>query len=213
MTVTFDQVVPQPLEGIHNPQSQIWATERSLPTRGFTEVISASGKGKSTFLQVIYGIRTDYRGQCLLDGQNAQAMGPAEKAALRRTKLSIVFQDLRLFPHLTGWENLQVKNSLTGHKTDAEIREMTERLGVAFLLDKPCGIMSYGQQQRFAIIRALCQPFELLMLDEPFSHLDKGNIALCCDMIAAECRRQQAGLVLASLGESYPLPYDTRLML
>ncbi|MBX3101251.1 MAG: ATP-binding cassette domain-containing protein [Bacteroidetes bacterium] len=211
--VTFNQVVPQPLEGIYNPQSQIWATELAVPSGHLVEVMSASGKGKSTFLQIIYGIRKDFKGICQVNGKDIRHYSPAEKAELRRTKVSIVFQDLRLFPHLTGWENLQVKNQLTGHKTEAEMRELTERLGVAFLLDKPCGIMSYGQQQRFAIIRALCQPFTLLMLDEPFSHLDRGNIELCCALLQEECKHQQAGLILTTLGESYPLPYDTRLTL
>ncbi|MFN8922984.1 MAG: ATP-binding cassette domain-containing protein [Sphingobacteriia bacterium] len=213
MEVTYQHVMPRPLADIHNPDTQVWGTELRLQPHTYYEVKSPSGKGKSSFVQILYGIRHDYTGTVHIDGQPTATYSLEQWARLRQRRLSIVFQDLRLFPELTGWENLLLKNELTGHKTEAQIREMCQQLGVDFLLNQACGTMSYGQQQRFAIIRALCQPFELLLLDEPFSHLDQANIRLCTQLITQECAAQQAGLALTTLDQAYPLSYHQHLIL
>jgi len=85
---------------------------------------------------------------------------------------------------------------------------MAEKLNVAPLLGKMCKHMSFGEQQRVAIIRSLCQPFEYLLMDEPFSHLDKGNIKIACELIRDKCVKNNAGLILTTLGEHYELEYD-----
>ncbi len=110
-------------------------------------------------------------------------------------------------------DNILLKNSLTEHKSIKEIESMCQRLGINDLLQKPCGRMSYGQQQRVAIVRALCQPFEFLIMDEPFSHLDSKNIRSCCALIQEECASQGAGFALLSLEERYSLDYDHTLVL
>jgi len=86
-------------------------------------------------------------------------------------------------------------------------------LGVASILNQSCGTMSYGQRQRIAIIRALCQPFDYLLLDEPFSHLDEANVKAACALIRAVCAEQNAGYILVSLGENYFMEYDEILVL
>ena len=73
--------------------------------------------------------------------------------------------------------------------------------------------MSYGQRQRVAIIRALCQPFEFLLMDEPFSHLDDANIKIASNLIKEELKMQQAGFLLVSLGERYYFKYDKEIVL
>ena len=88
---------------------------------------------------------------------------------------------------------------------------MAKDLNVFDLLDKKCGKMSYGQRQRIAIIRALCQPFRFLILDEPFSHLDSANTKKCCNLISKECQSQKAGYAIVSLEEKYFLDYDIEI--
>lgn len=66
--------------------------------------------------------------------------------------------------------------------------------------DKKAGILSYGQKQRIAIIRAICQPFQFIFLDEAFSHLDKENTATMWKLILDEAKSQSAGIILTSLG-------------
>jgi ABC-type multidrug transport system ATPase subunit len=69
--------------------------------------------------------------------------------------------------------------------------------------------LSLGQRQRVAIIRALCQPFDFLLMDEPFSHLDDDNIAILTELIGSEVEKQKAGMILTSLGSEYNFTYDT----
>ena len=132
---------------------------------------------------------------------------------MRQEDFSIVFQNLRLFPLLTGLENILVKNALTKTKSQKEIEIMANQLGVFDILNQKTETMSYGQRQRIAIIRALCQPFSFLLLDEPFSHLDDDNIKIACELINTSIVENQAGLLLVSLGDDYYLNCEKRLML
>ncbi len=209
----LSQVLPIPLKEQRLSESEIWRTELDLSSNERCFISAPSGKGKTTFHLILYGIRKDYEGQVLLDNKSIQKLTLDDWAIIRQKRLSIIFQDLRLFPNLTALENLTLKNSLTNFKTESQLKEMAERLGVSEFLNKAAGILSYGQRQRFAIIRALCQPFELLLMDEPFSHLDSANIEKACKLIQEECSSQNAGFVIASLGDNYFLEYDRILKL
>ena len=95
----------------------------------------------------------------------------------------MLFQELRLFPELTAWENVQLKNSLTGYCKRKQIEDWFSRLGISDKWDQQIGKMSFGQQQRVAFVRALCQPFDFIFLDEPVSHLDDGNGKIMADIL------------------------------
>ena len=176
-------------------------------------MVAPSGKGKSTLLHIIYGLRDDFEGNLMIDEKPVANFQNDDWSELRQQQLSIIFQDLRLFPELTAMENIQLKANLKNYKTLEEIHQMAVQLGVETLLEKTAKTLSYGQRQRIAIIRALCQPFDFLLLDEPFSHLDAMNVKIASDLIEAEVNRQNAGLILVSLGEKYHFNYDNKLML
>jgi ABC-type lipoprotein export system ATPase subunit len=95
----------------------------------------------------------------------------------------LLFQELRLFPELTAYENVEIKNRLTHWKTKQEIENWFEILGIADKLDTQVGKMSFGQQQRVALMRALSQPFDFLLVDEPISHLDEENARTVADLM------------------------------
>lgn len=76
---------------------------------------------------------------------------------------------------------------------------MAKRLGIESKLTKPCKTCSYGEQQRIAIIRSLQQPFDFLLMDEPFSHLDENNRQIAMELIEEECTARKASIVLADL--------------
>ena len=211
--ITLSNVIPIPLKEQNIGSSEVWKTELQIPDKKKIFLSAPSGKGKTTFQLMLYGIRKDYEGIVKMNGEDISTFDLNKWSDIRQNKLSIIFQDLRLFPDLTALENLELKNNLTNHKTKEQILQMAESLGVADFLKKKAGILSYGQRQRMAIIRAMCQPFELLLMDEPFSHLDKANIEKACELIRTETKQNGAGYIIASLGDRYSLEYDHTIQL
>jgi len=214
LSISLEQVCPIPL--LDHPKigkSDVWLNKCTFK-KGQRYLIKApSGRGKSSFMHLIYGLRRDYKGRISIGDTEISKMNLEDLAALRKAKLSIVFQDLRLFPQLTALENIQIKNDLTKHKTTEEIHQMISKLNVEDILDQTPTTLSYGQQQRIALIRALCQPFDFLLLDEPFSHLDKANISLAKELIDQELKRTDSGLIIVSLGSDYKQKFDYTLQL
>lgn len=176
-------------------------------------VEAASGIGKSSLLHFIGGFRTDYEGTITLDGRNIRTFRPNEKSALYRTELAYMFQDLRLFPNLTGYENVQIVNQQTHFRTKEEIRALFEQLGITEKWDQPARLHSWGQQQRVAFIRALCQPCSFLLLDEPVSHLDDANGKIMADILKNDQAKRQYGIIATSLGKTLPIHYDQHIQL
>jgi ABC-type lipoprotein export system ATPase subunit len=213
MNITLQHILPHPLASIqHSPQS-IWGNEIELKSGTHVMLNASSGKGKSTFTNTLFGLRQDYDGKLLFDGRDARELNASEWTDLRMRKLSVVFQDLQLFPKLTVRENLVLKNALTDAYTEAELQQLLESFGIGDKWNQSCGLLSMGQQQRVAILRALAQPYEWLILDEPFSHLDSENARICLEAIEKRTRQLGAGFVLTTLGDHYGYHYDHELKL
>lgn len=169
-------------------------------------VCAKSGHGKSSLLNFIYGSSLDYDGDIVFCSD--QEVVESRRPDFRVRIMSYMFQDLCLFPELTAMENVQLKNRLTGYKTDEEIERMLAALMPADKRDQPVRTLSLGQRQRVAAVRALCQPFRFLMLDEPFSHIDRDNARLVADLILSEVERQKAGLIVTALDPIDLFPFD-----
>lgn len=212
MIFELDHIIPKPLEN-QIEQNSIWNTSCQLVTDKNYIVLAESGKGKSTLTSFLYGLRTDYTGELNIDGKNTKDFSLNDWSFLRKSKLSIVFQDLKLFGEYTLLENLWVKNEITQHKTNAEIMALVEKLGLKGKEKQLCETLSYGQQQRVAIIRALLQPFEFLLLDEPFSHLDEVNSKLALELIEEECKKNKAHFLITSLGNNHQLSNIERIII
>ncbi len=194
-------------------QSDIWRQQVSLE-KGQTYLVEASsGTGKSSLCSFIIGYRKDYDGKILFDGKDSREFSTKDWTELRQRHISMLFQELRLFPELTALENVEIKNSLTGFKGRKEIEGWFEALGIADKMQSPVRLMSFGQQQRVAMIRALVQPFDFLLADEPISHLDETNSQVMADIMMEEAHRQGAGIVITSIGKHMDLPYDKILKL
>jgi putative ABC transport system ATP-binding protein len=211
-TIAINNIVPDPIADIASKSSEIWFKEHSF-TRGKHYLISAeSGTGKSSFFDFLYGRRNDFQGNIIFDGKPIKSFKTKEWNTVRQQNISLVFQGFRLFAELTVFENLQLKNHLTGdYLSDEKMMQLLERLGISDKRDIPLRFISYGQQQRVAIIRAMCQPFDFLLLDEPFSHLDEVNQRIICEMVADELKERGASLILCSLGDPYFFNYDEKL--
>ena len=206
-TITLQQTLPAVFADKDRIVSDVWHQQLELVKGEKVLIEAASGTGKSSLCSFVYGYRNDYQGIICFDGKNIRSMNVSDWVEIRKTSLSMLFQELRLFPELTSWENVQIKNALTGFKSKKEIKQWFEALGIAEKWGTPLGMLSFGQQQRVAMIRALCQPFDFIFLDEPVSHLDEENGRIMASMLTEEVERQGAGVVVTSIGKHLELDY------
>lgn len=108
-------------------RSEIWRREVTFRRGEFCLVEAASGAGKSSLCSFLYGIRGDYAGRILFDGVDCRTLSRAAWGDVRRTSLSLLFQDLRLFGELTVAENIALKNDLTRFQTAERIDGCSRR--------------------------------------------------------------------------------------
>lgn len=208
--ITFDNVMPEVFQQRTDLISDVWGKHLEFEKGRLYLVEAESGKGKSTFCSYILGYRHDYSGDILFDNRSVRQYSVSEWVTIRRKHVSHLFQELRLFPELTAMENVLIKNNLTsgGYADEHTILGWFQRLGIPDKVDAKVGRMSFGQQQRVAMIRALVQPFDFLLVDEPISHLDENNSNIMADIMMTEARRQGAAVIVTSIGKHQDLPYD-----
>lgn len=210
MQITIQNITPN----FFTPaSSEVWSKNFELLPNSKYLIKAVSGSGKSSFFNFLYGLNNRYSGSIIFDKTTIASFSENDWTSLRREKISIVFQGLRLFPELTALENIQLKNTLTNHKSETEILAMLAQLNVDQLAHKKAETLSYGQQQRVAIVRALCQPFKILLLDEPFSHIDQAQITNAVNLVSQEVEQNKATLIIASLGDTYNINYTKILLL
>lgn len=215
MTISLHHLIPIPLKDkITSTSSDIWNKELIFSTGEKIKVRAPSGTGKTTLVHLLYNMRSDYGGAIFYDNTNISDVHSDTLSNYRQQKISIIFQDLRLFEHLTIKENLELKRIMYKPIYNEEvIYNMAEQLSITHILDQPAALCSYGEQQRAAIIRSLLQPFDWLIMDEPFSHLDIANTAKVAQLIAEECAKREAGFILTDLDDDQHFAYDRTLNL
>lgn len=212
--ISLKQTLPQVFANRDAILSDVWHRELIFEKGKSYLIEAASGTGKSSLCSYIYGYRTDYQGLICFDDRNIRTLASAEWTTIHRCSLSILFQELRIFPELTAFENVWLKNKLTGYKKKKDIMALFQQLGIADKAEEKATKLSYGQQQRVAFIRSLCQPFDFILLDEPISHLDDDNGHVMATILKKEAEQQGgAGIIVTSIGKHLDLPYDTLLKL
>ena len=199
-SIELQQTLPAVFAGRDFIVSDVWHQSLQLKRGEAYLIEAASGTGKSSLCSYIYG-------------KNIRNFSLTDWVEIRKHSISMLFQELRLFTELTAWENIQLKNSLTGYKSKQEIKAWLEMFGIADKWDTPVGKMSFGQQQRVALVRALCQPFDFIFLDEPISHLDEENGRLMSKILVEETDKQGAGIIVTSIGKHLELNYTKILRL
>ncbi len=202
--IKLEQVCPIYLEEEKIKKSEIWNKNLQFFKGEKIQIVAASGQGKTSFIHFIYGLRNDYTGNLKMNQVPINKMHAEALASLRSTQLSIQFQDLRLFNEYSGRENIAVKKDLAPFTNSVSVVEMARHLGVENKLDLPVQLCSYGEQQRIALIRCLQQPFNFLLMDEPFGHLDEKNREKAMELIMQQVAERKAGIILADL---QVLPY------
>ncbi len=157
-----------------------------------------SGSGKSTLLHVIAGLEPADTGHVRLGGQDLAALDDAGRAALRRERIGIVFQQFNLIPSLTVAANIAFQARLGGRHDAGWTAALTERLGLAEQAAKYPEDLSGGQQQRVAIGRALAPRPALLLTDEPTGNLDEATGDAVLDLMLELVSETGAALLMVT---------------
>ncbi|KPQ32372.1 MAG: putative spermidine/putrescine transport system ATP-binding protein [Phormidesmis priestleyi Ana] len=137
----------------------------------FVSLLGPSGCGKTTLLRIISGFLTPTAGSVLIDGMSVQGLSPSQRGT------GIVFQNYALFPHMSVWDNVAYGLRAAGNRSRSQIAnrvgEMLNMVQLNQLAKRVPSELSGGQQQRVALARALAVEPRIMLLDEPFSALDK----------------------------------------
>ena len=201
MQIVLEKVLPEFIEEIKVTDSQVWNKNLLFHKGENIHIIAPSGSGKTSLIHFLYGLRNDYKGRISYDSNDIKNFDAEKFSLWRQQHISIVFQDLRLFSEQTVLQNLEIKRVLFPFHATNTIEAMAKRLGIESKLNRLCKTCSYGEQQRIAIIRALQQPFDFLLLDEPFSHLDELNRKKAMELMEEESGKRKATIILADLRE------------
>ncbi|MDR7101981.1 cell division transport system ATP-binding protein [Croceicoccus sp. BE223] len=140
----------------------------------FYFLTGASGAGKSTLLRLLYLAQQPSRGAITMFGEDAASLSRARRPDLRR-RIGVVFQDFRLVPHLTVFDNVALPLRLAGvaeEELAGPVTDMIEWVGLTGAIDQRPSTLSGGEQQRVAIARAVITRPELLVADEPTGNVD-----------------------------------------
>ncbi|OQP61440.1 ABC transporter [Niastella vici] len=210
MQLQLQQLLPVYFDEAPRHTSEVWRRDLSFSKGEYVKIVAPSGSGKTSLMHFLYGLRNEYSGNIVYNNQNLRNYSAEDIAGYRKDHVSIVFQNMRLFPEQTVFENLELKRQLNPFHPVEKIAEMAQRLGIGNKLSSKSRICSYGEQQRVAIIRALMQPFDFLLLDEPFSHLDEVNSQNAMQLMLEEAKLRNAAIIFADLERIDYFPY-TRL--
>ncbi|HEX7882269.1 MAG TPA: ABC transporter ATP-binding protein [Afipia sp.] len=172
-----------------------------------------SGSGKSTLLHLVAGLDKADSGEVWLDGALVSDLSDGDRAAMRRDRLGLVFQQFNLIPSLQVGDNLAFQARIAGRHDPVWQDELVERLGLSALLDRYPEQLSGGQQQRVAIGRALAIKPLVLLADEPTGNLDEKTaddvLALARDLVA----RTGCGFLMVTHSERLAATLDRRVHL
>lgn len=160
---------------------------------GVTALFGPSGAGKTSLINMIAGLVTPDRGSIELDGEMLDDRARRIHVPVHKRRIGYVFQDARLFPHLSVEQNLNYGRRMNGLQPDAaEHARIVRLLDLEALRERRPGKLSGGEKQRVALGRALLARPHLLLLDEPIGSLDKERKAEILPYLVR--LRDQAGI-------------------
>lgn len=180
LTVTFDSL--KGLDGV----------DLQFEDGTFFTVVGPTNAGKSTLLKTIAGVERPSSGTVRLGGRDITKLEP------RNRRVSLLFQNIALFPTLTGFANIAFPLRRSGKNAEevkARVEEIAGMLRVSHVLGRLPRTFSGGEQQRVAIGRALAAPADLLMLDEPLTNLD-ARIRIALRLAFKELHRDTGQTIL-----------------
>jgi ABC-type lipoprotein export system ATPase subunit len=167
-------------------------------------VVGRSGSGKSTLLQIAGGLDRPDEGAVEIDGRSVTGASERELSGLRRDTIGFVFQFFHLLPELDGEANVMLPARLPGARPGGTRRaqELIDRLGLRDVAGLAPHQLSGGEQQRFALARALVADPLLVLADEPVGNLDAASGAVVLDLLRAIADDGSAVLMVTHQAEA-----------
>ena len=186
-----------------------------IQEKEFVYLIGKVGSGKSSLLKTMYGELDIHSGEARVLGYDMAHIRRKQIPALRK-RIGIVFQDFRLIDTMTVYDNvafgLKLKK-MDKKVIEKKVKHALKTVGMTDYEYRDVSSLRGGQQQRVALIRALCQPYDFLLLDEPISHLDDKNSNIMRDIILREAGASGAAVIATSIGKHMNIEYDKILRL
>lgn len=209
MRIEIDRVRPRFLADPVVERSEIWGRSHVLAPGCRWVVHGPSGRGKSTFLRILFGLERRFSGTLSIDGEPVSGEPFRLWPRLRFRSIAFVPQEFLLFGDSDGWANL-ARLPRHAENVDADrIAAWADRLGILPQMARPTDTWSLGQRQRLAILRALAAPFSFLLLDEPFSNLDPDSAESALGLVEEVSAEREAGWILtAQTGRQRPHARD-----
>lgn len=176
----------QNLKKVHKDCVALDTVSMHIRKGEFVAIIGASGSGKTTMLNIIGGLDTDYMGSCVVRNKEMSSLSDVECCTLRSRYISYVYQFFNLISFLTVKENVCLASQIKGKKVDAkELNRVLKLLGLEHKKDCFANELSGGQQQRVAIARAILAHTDIILADEPTGNLDGENAKNVMDILKA----------------------------
>lgn len=172
-----------------------------------------SGAGKTTLFHVLGLLEPFTDGRLTFDGTDVTGLSGRERARLRREEIGVVFQDFRLVPDLTAWENARLPQEHAGDGDEHWVGTVFRRLGLEELRDRYPAALSGGEKQRVAIARALANHPRLLLVDEPTGQLDAETSERVVELLFEVQEMTGAALLCISHDRSLASAFERRYRL
>ena len=172
-----------------------------------------SGSGKSTLLHIAGALELPDGGSVEIAGKNLSEMDDAERAAIRRRDVAIIFQQFNLIPSLTVASNITFQANLSGPVDKTKIEKIVSALGLSDQMKKYPEALSGGQQQRVAIARALVAEPKLLLADEPTGNLDEKTAQAVLEQMLKLVGETDTALMVVTHSRNVAARMDRQLLL
>jgi len=194
-------------------QSVLNQLEFEMAASTSVALLGESGSGKSTLLHLIAGLDRPDSGEILFAGQALHSAPESALAALRRSQLSLVFQQFHLISTLTVLDNIRFQAALCRRQDAVYEAELIERLALGDQIAKYPHQLSRGQQQRVAIARSLLHKPELVLADEPTGNLDENSSREVMALFSELVRQAGSSLLMVTHSRAMAEFMDRRVHL
>jgi putative ABC transport system ATP-binding protein len=194
-------------------QDVLWQLDFAMTASSSVALLGDSGSGKSTLLHLIAGLERPDSGEIIFDGHRIHTDPESTLAAIRRSELSLVFQQFHLISTLTVLDNIRFQAALCQRFEQNYEAELIDRLDLGSQLEKYPHQLSQGQQQRVAIARSLLHKPQLVLADEPTGNLDEKSSLEVMGLFSDLVKQAGSSLLMVTHSQAMAAFMDRRVRL